>query len=414
MRTSRTTLALSASFLLVAADFAAAQIAPHLVGVTRTTPIVDARDHFACTPLPFCAPAGLPPAAPLPYPGGTAWDPTRNGIFVSTGQLIAEVDENTCNYICPPVVAPTSSPNALVTGLEYCESLNQIWILDSFGVLTQCAIGCPPVPVASCNTGLPLLANASTGGLAVDEKNGFVFYGYSDWSTLTCTVHIARVGLPCQITQVVTPLTCATTFPLRGITGLAVDACRQTLFMTDGFQTVGWDYTVVGPNLAFGATSCCMLPPSLPGDQWIGLALRTGKELSVGTTCSVGTCAPCAMQHVMRNSPNLGNGFFRLGIDNAPLGSLAMCGLGVGPCNPVGPTIAPFCGPILISLPTIATLGPVLTAPGVGCGGTATFPLPLPNNPLLCGLVLSSQALVFCPGGGNSVSNCISFMLQSN
>jgi hypothetical protein len=212
----------------------------------------------------------------------------------------------------------------------------------------------------------------------------------------------------------VTPIACAATPPLRGITGLAVDAGREILFLTDGFQTMSWNYAVAGPSLVFGPQSCCPLPPSLPGDQWIGLAVRSGRETSTGVACATAGCPACPMTHSLRNSPNLGNAVFALGLDGAPLSSFAVCGLGVGPCLPVGPVVAPFCGPIHVALPTITTLGPVFTAAGAGCTGTATFGLPLPNNPAFAGLVLSSQCVAFCGAGGNSMSNCISFELQSN
>jgi hypothetical protein len=412
MRTHTALFALVTATLASAA--AIAQAPNNLIGITRNTPILDQRDHFACTPLPFCMPGGFPPAPAVPYAGGTAWDPIRNGAIVSNGFVIAEIDPNTCAFICPPSPAPTVSPNAMVTGLEMLESQNEVWMLDSFGALTRMNYGCPSTVISVCNTGLPLTATSATGGLAVDEKNGFVFYGYSDWTTGVVTVHIARVANPCLVVQVVTPAACGGIPPLRMITGLAVDAGREILYLTDGLQTIGWNYAVAGATLAFGAQTCCPLPPSMPGDQWIGLAVRSGRETSTGVACATGSCPACPMTHSLRNSPNLGNGFFSLGLDGVPLSSFAVCGLGVGPCLPVGPVVAPFCGPIHVSLPTITTLGPVFTPFGAGCTGVANFPLPLPNNPAFAGLVLSSQCVAFCAGTGNSMSNCISFELQSN
>ena len=405
-------LAVVSSFLL--ANVVLAQLPDNLIGITRNTPILDQRNHNGCAPLPFCTPFGFPAAVGVPYAGGTGWDPIRNGAVVSNGQVIAEIDPNTCAYICPPFPAPTVSPNALVTGLEVVESLNEIWMLDSFGALTRMTYGCPPVPFAVCNTGLPLTVTNATGGLAVDEKNGFVFYSYSNWTTGASTIHIAPMANPCLTVQVVVPLPCFGSVPLRGITGLAVDASRQILYMTDGFQSIGWSYLVTGAPLNFGPQTCCFLPPSSPGDQWIGLAVRTGRESSTGTACANGSCPSCPMLHTLRNSPNLGNAAFTLGLDGVPLSSFAICGIGVGPCLTASPTVPPFCGPILVQSPLIVTLGPVFTAAGAGCTGVANFGLGLPMNPIFAGLVLSSQCVAFCAGTGNSLSNCISFELQTN
>src|SRR5262249_38171124 len=117
----------------------------NLIGLTRATPLVSQRDQPACLQLPFCNPPGFPPALPQPYAGGSGWDPTRNGLWISNGALLAEVNPDTCAHICPPIPAPLVSPNAVVTGLEVVESLNQLWMLDSFGNLYQMVLACPPL-----------------------------------------------------------------------------------------------------------------------------------------------------------------------------------------------------------------------------------------------------------------------------
>jgi hypothetical protein len=61
------------------------------------------------------------------------------------------------------------------------------------------------------------------------------------------------------------------------------------------------------------------------------------------------------------------------------------------------------------------TLGPALSGGGVGCSGSANFPMALPSAVGLAGIVLSSQCVVLCSspvGFGTSVSNCLSFELQ--
>ncbi|MGE3174701.1 MAG: hypothetical protein AB7O97_18860 [Planctomycetota bacterium] len=412
----RATVPLLSTVLLTAA--LGAQTPNNLIGLTRTSPLINQRDHNTCTQLPSCNVPGFPPAPAVPYAGGTGWDPMRNGAVISDGFNLAEVDPDACTYICPPFPAPTLSPNAMVTGLEVVESLTQIWMLDSFGNLYQLQHGCPWPVVAVCNTGLGLVGSNATGGLAVDEKNRLAFYSYTDWATSTSTVHIAPMANPCQIFQTVTPPLCIGGAPLRGITGLAVDACRQVLYLTDGVQTIGWPYTVGGATVFFAAPTCCTLPAPAPGDQMIGLGVRSGRATRHGSPCANGACPTCPMQHVLRNSPNLGNGNFALGLDGAPLNSFVICGISAGPCMAAGPVVLPFCGPILLGGPLLLSLGPTFTPPGFGCGASATWGLPLPMDPAFCGIVLSSQCAAFCSSTfgatGTSLSNCLSWELQSN
>jgi hypothetical protein len=393
-----------------------AQTPNNLIALTRTTPILAQRDHNNCAQLPFCNPPGFPPAPAQLYAGGTAWDPIRNGAWISNGTLLAEVDPNTCNYICPPAPAPLVSPNAVVTGLEMVETLNQVWMLDSFGNLYQMQYACPPIVLSMCNTGLALTATNATGGLAVDEKNRLVFYAYSNWAAATTTIHVATMANPCQIMQTFTAVACPGSL-LRSCTGLAVDCCREVLYMTDGILTVAWNYTVlVGPAVAFGLQTCCLLPPPVPGDTYIGLGVRSGGATPFGPGCANGACPACPMVHSLRNSPNLGNAQFGLDLSGAPLGSLTWCAIGVGPCAGPGLLFPPLCGPLFTG-PLLGTLGPVATPAGFGCGGFAGFNLPLPMIPAFCGSVLSSQCVTFCitaAGNGTALSNCLSWELQGN
>src|SRR5205814_9931916 len=138
---------------------------------------------------------------------------------------------------CPPSVTPLVTPNAVVTGLEFCESIRELWQLDSLGNLYRLTYTCPPTVINICNTGLALTATNATGGLAVDEINRLVFYSYSNWMTGATTVHVATMANPCQILQTLNAPVCLGAVP-RGITGLAVDAVRRILYLTDGVTTL--------------------------------------------------------------------------------------------------------------------------------------------------------------------------------
>jgi hypothetical protein len=121
------------------------------------------------------------------------------------------------------------------------------------------------------------------------------------------------------------------------------------------------------------------------------------------------------MVHTLRNSPNLGNATFALDLTGAPLGSLTWCAVGGGPCAAPGTLVPPLCGAIFTG-PLLGTIGPIATAPGAGCGGAVIYPLGLPMIPSLCGSVISSQCVTLCPGPaiGTSLSNCLSWEIQSN
>ena len=149
----------------------------------------------------------------------------------------------------------------------------------------------------------------------------------------------------------------------------------------------------------------------------IGLAVRSGRATPSGGPCNNGSCPPCPMVHTLRNSPNLGNAQFGLDLNGVALGgNLTWCLIGAGPCMPIGPVIGPLCGPLWIG-PYMGSLGPNVSAAGVGCGGFETFNLPLPLIPAFCGSIISSQCATICPtaaGIGTAMSNCLSWELQSN
>jgi hypothetical protein len=410
----RTTF-LAAALLPLAAAFSPAQTPDHLVGVTRNAPLLRHLDHWTCAQLAQC-PLGFPNAAALPpWAGGTGWDPIRSGAWVTNGQFLAKFDDN-CNVQCPPVPFPGLGAVSVATGLEVVESQNQLWMIDSNGILHLYALACPPVPAGVCAT--PMVGGPvqqRTSGLAVDECGGFVFISYPDFGTGANWIVVSTVANPCVPLQRI-PLQPCPGAVFGPITGLAVNGCSGILYATDGVNTVAINYVPAAPAIAITGTNCC-LPPVVGPDPLIGLAVRPGRATSAGAVCANGVCPPCPMNHTLRNDPNLGNAQFSLGLDSAPAGSLAWCVIGAGPCSPPGVLVPPLCGP-LFATPILGTIGPVLTGGVGGCTGTATFPLGLPVIPGLCGAVLSSQCVVFCQNTagliGTSVSNCLSWQLQCN
>jgi hypothetical protein len=394
------------------AAFATAQTPAHLVGLTRFAPMLRHVDHAPCAMLAQCAVPIPPPAAFPPFAGGTAWDPVRSGAWVSNGVLLAKVDDN-CTMQCPPAPIPTLAGNAFVTGMELVEGMNQLWLIDSLGVLHFYTNACPPVPLGTCNTGLgPTAIGNVTTGLAVDELNGIVFIAHPMFPTGPNRIVVSPLGAPCNpVSQFILP-TCTTAF--GAVTGLACDWGNQVLYATDGVGTVAMTYGWAPPNVLVGPVTCC--GAGVAADPMVGLAVRPGRATSVGSSCANGSCAPCPQVHTLRNDPCLGNAQFRLGLDQAPAGALAILAIGIGPCVVPGVALPPLCGP-LHTTPLLGTVGPNLTGGTGVCDGSTDFNVPLPVAPGLAGQVFSSQALTICLGGGVmgfGMSNCLSWRLQGN
>jgi hypothetical protein len=396
---------------------ARAQAPDHLVGITRVSASLRHHDHATCTSTQ-CTPAGFPGAGNLPG-GGTAWDPTTGGAWITNGTVLAKVDD-ACNYQCAPMPLPMIG-NAVVTGLEVVESRRRLLMIDSAGFLHQFTLECPPQHLSSCQTGLgPVITMHVTSGLAVDEGLGLVFVSVSDYANNDSAIAVIELNNLCQVVQRVPIQGCpASTTPFGAFTGLAVDWCRRVIYATDGHRTMAIRYAPMAiPGIAVTGIHCCNAPV-ISVDPMVGLAVRPGRETTLGDSCANGVCPNCPMRHSLGNDPNVGNGAFRLDLTGAPAGSLAWDIIGVGACSLPGRNVRPLCGPVFIGQ-LLGALGPEPTGgvSGSVCGGDAAFRLPLPLLPDLCGMVVSSQCAVLCASLtgaiGTSLSNCISFELQGN
>ncbi|MFO1076168.1 MAG: hypothetical protein U1E73_00415 [Planctomycetota bacterium] len=403
--------------LAAAAVSLAAQTQDHLVGITRVFTNLRQVDHWNCAPLGSC-PVPLPAAVILaPAAGGTAWDPVRPGAWVTTGTVLAKVDD-TCNAGCGAMPIPGLAANTFVTGLEVVQSLDELWAIDALGDLHSFTNTCPPNPINVCNTGLvPAPAGVSTSGLAVDEGDGAVFYAYCNFTTGQSRIAVARLQNPCQILCQV-PVQAPCTAAFGAITGLACDWGNHVLYATDGTSTLAIRYAFTGALCVQFLNIDCCTPPVAVLDPMIGLAIRPGGATSHGTSCNNGACPNCPMIHSLGNDPVLGNAHFRLVLEGAPVPSLAWCLIGVGPCQVPGLSVPPLCGPVH-TLPLLGTLGP---NPPVGavtnpCSGMTSYAFPLPPWPSLVGWTISSQCVSLCATSsaiGTAMSNCLSFTFQGS
>jgi hypothetical protein len=392
--------------------------AQNLIGLTLNSPRIIETSHSTCTLLSNCGPIGpfpIPPVTPPTstyWPGGAAWDAANNGVWVTTGSALALMTPGTCTLTCGPINCPRS-PGSLTTGLDRHDTTNEIWGIDDGGWITTftASSSCATTIQNAWNTGLVVAGNLATTGITIDELRGLVFYSTADFGAGSGSIYVAPIATPGAWFQVTPVQDCFTTPSL--VTGLAADASNAVLYWTNGRGTFAWGYTYnpSGPSVTFTPGTCCLQVAPFP-DPYIDLAIRWAAPTPTGGPCANGSCQPCPMVHTLRTVPLLGS-VLQLGLDQAEPNTLTLCAIGFGPCNAAGPVIAPFCGPLMVSLPVPVVLGPGIPVGPGPCGASHTEFLPLPNGPpALVGTVLSSQFVSLCAPSGTAMSNCLSWVLQ--
>mgnify|MGYP001570301756 CR=1 FL=1 len=274
----KTTTMLAAFALPLLAPSLSAQTPDHLVGFTRISNLRHV-DNWACARIDQCA-VPLPGVAVMPrWAGGTGWDPARSGAWITDGVTLAKVDDH-CELQCGPMPIPGLGPNAVATGLEVVESLNQLLIIDSLGFLHTFTNTCPPVSLGICNTGLGSTGTVLTytSGLAVDEGHGIIFIAHCDFATGANFIAISLLTAPCNILCRVPVPPCTTVFGT--IRGLAVNWGRRLLYATDGTNSIAIQYarSAIG-CVHWLAVNCCTMP-IITLDPMVGLAVRPGQETS--------------------------------------------------------------------------------------------------------------------------------------
>lgn len=408
------TLAIALCCLAPAA--ASAQTLPNLIGPTLNTPLIAEVQHGTCSPLGTCAP-GLLPTTTFFWAGGSAWDSANAALWVSNGQQLGRFAVGTCTTQCGLVACPKSSAVAEATGMDLHDAANELWVIDDAGIITRATNACPPVTLTpSYNTGLGPAGFVRTSAIGIDELRGLVFYSTCDFASGTGRIYVAPIANPGAWFQF-TPVSDCFPNPTL-ITGLAVDAGNAAIYWTNGRNTYRWTYVYnpSGPSVAFTPGTCCILIAP-PPDPFTDLSIRWGGATSNGAPCANGSCPACPMVHSLRNAPLLGT-VLQLGLDFATPVTLALCAVDFGSCGGTGPTIPPFCGPILVPLTAaMLPMGPNIPVGPGPCGASTTWFLPLPANPAFAGTPLCSQCFTLCGasgtlGGGTQMSNCLSWVLQ--
>lgn len=409
--TSRPTPLQALLLALACAASIPAQTTPELIGITAATPLLRSRDMGSCAER-ACAPVGFPPMASHPAAGGSAYDPTRGGVWISDGTMIACSDPDDCRYLCPPLPLPL--PRAFVSGLAVNEIRGRLVVSDTASMIHVYPLSCPlGAPLFSCPASVP--SGHTIGGIATADVLDLVIWSSSDFSGAAPPgnlLYVAPFGRPCS------PI-CSTPLPRCGgvamgpIHGVAYDQCTRTVWVTDGFKTLG--LTLDPSTCALTPTHCC---PAGGTEPFIGLCVMPSRGTVVGRACLHPACGPCTPTTGIGTvgDPAIGNPAFTVTLDGAPLGvpSWLMLSLG-GPCSSAGTRPpAPWCGLLHIDLvlPPIL-VGPVTTTGSSTCGGSASTTIPIPASLSLCGLHGCAQWIGICRGGsGGLLSPALSFAIS--
>ncbi len=408
---------------IILAPTLSAQSDSRFMGLTAGTPLLQTQDISTCA-ASVCAPPGFPSTSAA-CAGGTAYDTRTRGTWISNGAAIAKVDSRNpfCDYQCPITLLPPSPiANGVVTGLAHHHRLNQLWATTSNNNLRRFEItnnGCGLVDTGLCHINLPL--NLTLTGIAIDDVNGRVFYSASSWTGPSIAggqVFVATQLDPCNPFCAVPVANCPNGTPLQQLRGIAYDACTDTLFVTDGQTTVRGQLssTVLCQMALVGG--CC--PNPLPQTEpYVGLSIEPSTEATVGAPCTNGACPNCSPSHGLVGDPVLGNLDFGVAGRNLPANTIAATFFNIGPCDPNGLLVPPFCGPLHVNLtPTLLAFSQP-TGGSIGCTGSTFLQISVQADPALCGLVISTQVMGICipsPIGnaGTYSSPCLSWKISAS
>jgi hypothetical protein len=348
--------------------------------------------------------------------GGTAYDATRSGVWVTNGLQLACVEPGACRALCAPHTPPGVDASAQLSGLACDEARGLLYGTTTANTLIVWRLECPITNVVQrCSLANVIPPGWFVGGIAVDDVTGTLFYSASTFTgpATGSTVFVAPSSAPC-VPQCKFELRACGTSALGPLTGVAFDLCTSTIWVTDGRSQAAARYSPA--TCTAQVLRCC--PGVTTGDRWTGLCLQPSGAVAQGRNCTNHGCGTCAtLQHVTVGDPTIGNPAFALAVEGAPVGSQGWLFLGAGPTMPPGILVPPFCGALLVPLtPSPWILGPY-SIPGSGtCTGARQVAMPVPPLPVLCGIYLSSQWLGLCTSGpfGTFVTNVLNWRVGAS
>ncbi len=427
---------------------------------THASAILEQQDQFTCAPIPCIFPWTGVGGGQL-CAGGTAFDNIRCGAWTSAdGNTLGLIDLTICGPLCPelPVVPPppvgwgiappvlAGTPQCQITGLAHTDSgpipiavANPSWLWASWvqpGLLSHWisrinlvvpAPGACFMAPQHCQWTAILPGQCIT-GLAEDSAGRNLFVGVTSFLTPAPaplnTIYVTNLDNnfctpTCQFTVPPCILPSGVAVALGPLTGLAYDSCGQKLCVSDA----NWifcgkvNFFAGGCNYVVG--SCC--PNPTPGDPWVGLDKMPQPINYSCSACATPSCGSCVPVIKNRGYPALGNTQFGIDLTNLPNNySVGIIAISPGPCMPAGINLG-FCAPICLnfSIPGWPLNFFMPPGPGgFGCGASYFLPLnPLPLNPAVCGITVSTQAMVACPGlpfAGSAVTQCMDMRISGN
>ncbi|NEO25980.1 MAG: hypothetical protein F6K03_03550, partial [Kamptonema sp. SIO4C4] len=211
---SQTRLALAAGLALsLATSLLPAQVQTRgrLIGYTAPTssPAITppaVLRHTICSPLQrVCATAdiGIPVAT---HAGGLAYDGQAKAFWYTQGTRLFQISLDGCERLCAAATERTLGNGTLTTGLAYAEARRTLYQLESIpGIAafhTLSAVPCPPRATGACRFALPTDRHLA-GAVAIDQRNGFVFYAASIFDPTVANpqnvILGAQLSSPCNI-----------------------------------------------------------------------------------------------------------------------------------------------------------------------------------------------------------------------
>lgn len=361
------------------------------------------------------APVIIP--GPPAWAGGLAYNPRKRTVWYSTGPFLIEQGIEDCALVCRAPAAPVLGPLSTVSGLDLAVATGVLFQIETVpGVLAlhQWNIAaCPPLPGPVCQLLLPTPQHLA-GGVAIDQQNGMIFYAASVFAggPPANVLLGAMLGNPCNIVCRL-PLPACGPLPLGPITALAYDECRQSLYVSDGAQTLTLRRTALGP-CDFQPVLCCPTSPAVGPYGWVGFDVEADHPQQVGASCFGAGCVACPnMELRALGDAVIGNPMFALQLDQGPVGNLMALAVAPGGC--AVPGLPVLCGQWHPDLGTSIFLPFAPIVGGAPCQGQATVPLPIPADYSLCGGALCFQGVIVCltsapPGLG--LTNAVGVVLN--
>lgn len=121
----------------------------------------------------------MPPPT-LPQAGGTAFDATDGGVWISNGMLLAKAAADSCKVLVPAFAPPLATPSSVVTGLALNQSNGTLFISENYPPAITTLKRPIPLFGARCFSGA-VPAQLQIGGLATSDLPTATCWATTTW-----------------------------------------------------------------------------------------------------------------------------------------------------------------------------------------------------------------------------------------